>query len=175
MPPPRPSKRVNPTTRLLYCRWGAVTESARYSWGEVPVECQPEFTGRGVPEVDQPFGEERRPDVDHGACEVVQDAFDTPIDLTATTKTMNGDKARVFVEAKRVDNRELMTATKNQLIDRYLVPKNRRHGIYLVYWITPTQRADGWSRDTWPGVLLRSSYAPVLDRIEIARFSAPAR
>ncbi|MEU4667507.1 hypothetical protein AB0F91_05930 [Amycolatopsis sp. NPDC023774] len=70
----------------------------------------------------------------------------TRIDLTATTKTMDGDKARVFVEAKRVDNRELMTAMKNQLIDRYLKPKNRRHGIYLVYWITPDQRPAGWSR-----------------------------
>lgn len=32
-----------------------------------------------------------------------------------------------------------------------------------------------YASDTWPGILLRSSYAPVLDRIEIARFSAPAR
>ncbi|WP_254897368.1 hypothetical protein [Amycolatopsis sp. Hca4] len=70
----------------------------------------------------------------------------TRIDLIATTKTVDGDKARVFVEAKRIDNRELMTAMKNQLIDRYLIPKNRRHGIYLVYWITPDQRPGGWSR-----------------------------
>lgn len=70
----------------------------------------------------------------------------TRIDLTATTKTTGGDTARVLVEAKRVDNNELATAMQDQLIDRYLIPRNRRHGIYLVYWITPAQRPDGWSR-----------------------------
>jgi hypothetical protein len=70
----------------------------------------------------------------------------TRIDLTATTKTTGGDTARVLIEAKRVNNDEVETAMQDQLIDRYLIPKNRRHGIYLVYWITPTQRPDGWSR-----------------------------
>ncbi|VVJ21482.1 Uncharacterised protein [Amycolatopsis camponoti] len=70
----------------------------------------------------------------------------TRIDLTATTKTMGGDTARVLVEAKLVDNGELDTAMQAQLIDRYLVPLKRRYGIYLVYWITPTQRPDGWSK-----------------------------
>ncbi|WP_235783455.1 hypothetical protein [Amycolatopsis orientalis] len=70
----------------------------------------------------------------------------TRIDLTATTKTTGNETARVLVEAKRIDNRELETAMQNQLINRYLVPKGRRHGIYLVYWIAPSQRPDGWSR-----------------------------
>jgi hypothetical protein len=34
----------------------------------------------------------------------------------------------------------------SQLINRYLVPEELRHGIYLVYWITPDQRPSNWSR-----------------------------
>jgi hypothetical protein len=67
----------------------------------------------------------------------------TRIDLTARA---GGDQARVLVEAKRVDNDELMTAMHDQLIDRYLIPRTLRHGIYLIYWITPAQRPPGWSR-----------------------------
>jgi hypothetical protein len=72
----------------------------------------------------------------------------TRIDLTATTTTPTNDTARVIIEAKRVDNDELMTAMHQQLIRRYLIPEQRRYGIYLVYWITPGQRPPGWSRTT---------------------------
>jgi hypothetical protein len=36
----------------------------------------------------------------------------------------------------------------DQLINRYLVLEGPRHGIYLVYWITPGQRPSAWSRAT---------------------------
>lgn len=72
----------------------------------------------------------------------------TRIDLNATLWTMSGRPIQVVVEAKRVDNAELMTAMGDQLINRYLVPEGLRHGIYLVYWIAPSQRPSGWSRAT---------------------------
>jgi len=72
----------------------------------------------------------------------------TRIDLTATTRTPTNDTARVIIEAKRVDNAELMTAMHQQLISRYLIPQQRHCGIYLVYWISPNQRPPGWSRTT---------------------------
>jgi len=43
-----------------------------------------------------------------------------------------------------------MTAMRKQLVDLYLTPIGRRHGIYLVYWTTPSQRPAGMSRATWP-------------------------
>jgi hypothetical protein len=74
----------------------------------------------------------------------------TRVDLTATVRTINGDVARIIVEAKRIDNAELMTAMRQQLIERYLVPSGRTHGIYLAYWVAPEQRPARWSR-TRPG------------------------
>jgi hypothetical protein len=70
----------------------------------------------------------------------------TRVDLTATARTMSGDVARIIVEAKRIDNAELMTAMRQQLIERYLVPSGRTHGIYLAYWVAPEQRPARWSR-----------------------------
>ncbi|GAA3048028.1 hypothetical protein [Actinokineospora globicatena] len=70
----------------------------------------------------------------------------TRIDLTATTTTPTRDTARVVVEAKHLNNAGLLTALREQLIDRYLVPLDRRHGIYLVFWIKPEQRPADWSR-----------------------------
>jgi hypothetical protein len=71
----------------------------------------------------------------------------TRIDLTATapTSTQPPSTARMAIEAKLVDNDELMNAMHGQLIHRYLVPADLTHGMYLVYWITPEQRPDGWS------------------------------
>lgn len=73
----------------------------------------------------------------------------TRIDLTATAHTQIHDIARVIIEAKRIDNRELLTGMHGQLITRYLAPIGRRQGIYLTYWITPAQRPPGWSTSTW--------------------------
>jgi hypothetical protein len=70
----------------------------------------------------------------------------TRIDLTLTSTTDRGTLARVLIEAKRVDNRELLAAMNDQLVDRYLVPMNRHHGIFLVYWINPDQRRDNGPR-----------------------------
>lgn len=70
----------------------------------------------------------------------------TRIDLTPTARTDGENLARVVIEAKRIDNDELMTAMNNQLIERYLVPMGRQHGIYLVYWIKPEQRPPNWPK-----------------------------
>jgi len=74
----------------------------------------------------------------------------TRIDLTATATTTSRDIARTVIEAKHHSNRELMTAMREQLVERYLAPTGRRHGIYLVYWTTPNQRPTGMSRSTSP-------------------------
>ncbi|ONI87994.1 hypothetical protein ALI22I_19810 [Saccharothrix sp. ALI-22-I] len=74
----------------------------------------------------------------------------TRIDLTATAHSQSSDHALVAIEAKRSDNHELLTAMSNQLIDRYLIPIGRSHGVYLAYWITPEQRPQSWSRSTFP-------------------------
>ena len=42
-----------------------------------------------------------------------------------------------------VGNDELLTALRDQLVQRYLAATGQRHGIYLVYWIPPEQRAPG--------------------------------
>lgn len=70
------------------------------------------------------------------------------IDLAATapTETQPRSTARVIIEAKLISNRDLMTAMHKQLVQRYLVPSGLRHGIYLVYWVTPDQRPTRWSR-----------------------------
>ena len=82
----------------------------------------------------------------------------TRIDLTATTPvaTQPADTACVIAEAKLVTNRELMTAMRNQLVLRYLVPTGLRYGIYLVYWISPGQRATRRRTHTSKERLLRS-------------------
>lgn len=70
----------------------------------------------------------------------------TRIDLLPSAGTISGPLARVVVEAKRVDNREVMTAMNEQLVDRYLASMSHRHGIFVVYWVRPDQRPGGWSR-----------------------------
>ncbi len=71
----------------------------------------------------------------------------TRIDLTATvpTATARTTLARVILEAKRLDNTGLERNLLDQLDRRYLVPTGLRHGIYLVYWVTPDQRPAGWT------------------------------
>ncbi|MFD7654531.1 hypothetical protein ACFV4N_11195 [Actinosynnema sp. NPDC059797] len=71
----------------------------------------------------------------------------TRVDLTTTSCTVGGGLARVSIEAKRADSDELYTAMREQLIDRYLVPLNRRHGIYIVYWVAPKYRPQKWSKN----------------------------
>ncbi|MGH3870749.1 MAG: hypothetical protein ACRDSR_04410 [Pseudonocardiaceae bacterium] len=77
-----------------------------------------------------------------------QGGIGTRIDLTATapTATQPPSTARVIIEAKLINNPDLMTAMDNQLVQRYLVPLGLQHGIYLIYWITPDQRPKGWVR-----------------------------
>jgi hypothetical protein len=68
------------------------------------------------------------------------------IDLTATAAAgqFPTPLARVGLEAKLVDHPELLTAMARQLVVRYLAVMNREHGVYLVYWITPSQRPQSW-------------------------------
>jgi hypothetical protein len=82
----------------------------------------------------------------------------TRIDLTATTPaaTQPTDTACVIAEAKLVTNDELMAAMHNQLALRYLVPTGLQYGIYLVYWISPEQRATRRQTHTRKDRLLRS-------------------
>ncbi len=49
-----------------------------------------------------------------------------------------------------------MTAMHNQLVLRYLVPTGLQYGIYLVYWISPEQRATRRQTHTSRDRLLRS-------------------
>lgn len=79
-----------------------------------------------------------------------QAGIGTRIDLTATAPTTDNPTrlCRVIIEAKTVNNAELNTAIHDQLIDRYLIPEDETHGIYLVYWVTPSQRPPTWHSTT---------------------------
>ena len=75
----------------------------------------------------------------------------TRIDCVATTITETKSIARVLFEAKLANNDEVPTAMREQLIDRYLIPQGRHHGILLVYWIHPDRRPrKGWSKTLYP-------------------------
>lgn len=76
----------------------------------------------------------------------------TRVDLTQTILNLRDQATpiRVIIEAKLVNNKELLTAMKEQLIGRYLRPTGQRHGILLVYWLSPDQRPEGWSRTLHP-------------------------
>ncbi|RKN50278.1 hypothetical protein D7223_00185 [Micromonospora endolithica] len=69
----------------------------------------------------------------------------TRIDLTAgaPTNTTPVGVAGAIIEAKLVSNDELPTALQDQLVRRYLAATSQRHGIYLVYWLSPEQRTSG--------------------------------
>lgn len=71
----------------------------------------------------------------------------TRIDCVATTVTETRSTARVLFEAKLANNSEVLTAMREQLIERYLIPQGRRHGVLLIYWIHPDRRPAG---RTWP-------------------------
>jgi hypothetical protein len=55
-------------------------------------------------------------------------------------------------EAKLVTDSTLLTAMHDQLVQRYLLPAGYQHGIYLVYWVDPSQRRAGPAdRTRWYG------------------------
>lgn len=65
--------------------------------------------------------------------------LDLYIDAVAVDKQNNpipGDRISVFVEAKHNDNREVTTALKGQLVNRYLRGHTAKFGLFLVYWHT---------------------------------------
>jgi hypothetical protein len=65
------------------------------------------------------------------------------IEATATTATHRPGKALVIAEAKHTTHDHLTTAMHTQLIEKYMLPKGARYGIYLIYWTDPSQRAKG--------------------------------
>jgi hypothetical protein len=75
--------------------------------------------------------------------------------VTAPAVTYPAAAVRVITEAKLVTNSTLMTAMHDQLISRYLIPAGLQHGIYLVYWISPSQRRTSKSTHTDRAELLR--------------------
>jgi hypothetical protein len=68
----------------------------------------------------------------------------TRIDITVTSP--GGVRlGRVPFEAKRVENRSLLTAIDDQLVGLYMEPAALVHGIYIVYWVNPALRPSTWS------------------------------
>lgn len=54
-------------------------------------------------------------------------------------------RVSVIIEVKGCWNRELMTAMKEQLVDRYLAESDCRHGLYLVGWFL----CDAWDNEDY--------------------------
>ncbi|MEZ0054162.1 hypothetical protein ABIA30_005202 [Mycobacterium sp. MAA66] len=68
----------------------------------------------------------------------------TRIDITASS---GGPQiARVPMEAKLVNNRELSTALPDQLVDKYMKPTELTDGLYLIYWVPIELRPKGWTK-----------------------------
>ena len=66
----------------------------------------------------------------------------TDIHVTAIVPEVSGgnfEQVRVIIEAKGCWNKELKTAMKNQLVERYLKENQCRNGIYLVGWFVCDQ------------------------------------
>lgn len=63
--------------------------------------------------------------------------------ITAAPTNPSVPLVHLVIEAKRVTHPQLMTSLNSQLVDQYLLPKGLTHGIYLVYWVPPSQRAAG--------------------------------
>lgn len=100
-------------------------------------------------ELQQRFDRRLLIDRENQVVRLKQAGIGTRIDLAATapTTTSPAELARVLLEAKLVGNAELETSLLQQLDRKYLVPTGLRHGIYLVYWVTPTQRPQRWTRE----------------------------
>ncbi|WP_146173725.1 hypothetical protein [Saccharothrix carnea] len=84
-------------------------------------------------------------------------------------RSQMADQAFIAIQAKRVDNNELLTAMSDHLINRYLIPVGRNHGIFLASWITPEQRPRTWSRSTFP------TAEELLDRLKLQASDALTR
>lgn len=69
----------------------------------------------------------------------------TRIDITVTSPA-GLRLGRVVFEAKRVQHPEVLTALDTQLVGQYMNPADVSHGIYIVYWVHPTQRPPSWNR-----------------------------
>ncbi|WP_156819591.1 hypothetical protein [Pseudonocardia sp. HH130630-07] len=66
-------------------------------------------------------------------------------DLTVTIPYGN-HSIRTVAEAKTINNVEVDTALREQLVERYLRPLALRHGLYLVYWVRRDRRPPGWHK-----------------------------
>jgi hypothetical protein len=68
----------------------------------------------------------------------------TDIHVTAVTRSKRSealDQTKVIIEVKGCWHREVKTAMKDQLLDRYLADNDGRHGLYVVGWFS----LDSWS------------------------------
>jgi hypothetical protein len=66
----------------------------------------------------------------------------TDIHVTAVTQSNSGqpfDSVKVIIEVKGSWHRELKTAMKTQLVERYLKNNDCRHGVYLVGWFSKSR------------------------------------
>lgn len=72
----------------------------------------------------------------------------TRIDLKVAVATAAQPQthAQLIIEAKLINHAKLFTAMHDQLVQLYLIPTRVPYGIYLVYWITPDQRPEGWTQ-----------------------------
>jgi hypothetical protein len=68
------------------------------------------------------------------------ESTDIWIEALIGRKTTDAERATIVIELKGSSNKDLMTALRGQLVDRYLDPPSHRDGIYLVA---------RFSRDHW--------------------------
>ena len=105
------------------------------------------------------------------------------IEATVTTATHRPGKALVIAEAKLTTHEHLTTAMNTQLVEKYMLPKGARHGIYLIYWTDPRQRTKGprdrdqllqlLERTGSPGSRSRTGNPPLPPRHQLPVTSAP--
>jgi hypothetical protein len=73
----------------------------------------------------------------------IKDRTDVHVDAIGIDPvTSELDRLKVIIEVKGCWHRELKTAMKSQLVERYLANNDCRHGIYLVFWFL----CAAWSR-----------------------------
>lgn len=77
-------------------------------------------------------------------------------DIHVNAKATNGNIITCIIEVKGNWNKELKTAMKNQLADRYLKDSSTRSGIYLVAWFN----SEEWKKD------YRKSQRPIKEKQE---------
>ena len=73
------------------------------------------------------------------------EAGDLVIQAVAGEHVEGTEIVTVTIEVKGCWNREVDTALRTQLAERYVLPEGQRQGIYVVGWFA----ADGWNTEDW--------------------------